>query len=224
MGKFLYFAVGLIVGALGGALVLISLQTRNATGQDEIVFAPKSFYDSRTIEGGFVSVSGSMVGNGMAYQNNTYGLSCWAELRECFIAQVNQIGPRQIGRIDGPNSIPLVRWSTNQIIAQDDPGDLGCFRTTITIDRTTEKVLWVEEPVNQTKPNRKDADVNLENIRSKIRWGGQGCSERSNKNRHSTACYQGGKPEAVRTTRERSDEPPSSYRQPPSHPSRGHSL
>ena len=47
-------------------------------------------------------------------------------------------------------------WTKNEIVAGDD-APFGCFKTTITIARNSQDVLWVEEPVNQTKPFCKDA-------------------------------------------------------------------
>jgi hypothetical protein len=37
----------------------------------------------------------------------------------------------------------------------------GCYRVTMTIDRKREAFLWVNEPINQTKPSCKDADTTI---------------------------------------------------------------
>jgi hypothetical protein len=56
---------------------------------------------------------------------------------------------------------PIVKWNDYEVIAQEEPTLSGCFRVTITINRKRETLLWVEEPINQTKPSCKDADTTI---------------------------------------------------------------
>ena len=63
--------------------------------------------------------------------------------------------------MDGPYEVPIVKWNDYEVVAQDEVPLFGCFRTTMTIDRKRQALLWVDEPVNQTKPSCKDADTNI---------------------------------------------------------------
>lgn len=77
-----------------------------AADDDDLIFAPKSFYDSGKIgaDGG-VHVSGTLTGPDLGYKNNTYSISCFKERRECLYTSIEQIGPKQLG--SGPIKIPL---------------------------------------------------------------------------------------------------------------------
>ena len=141
------FLVGLVLGFLGGVGTIIYLQQRNKdTGEMSIVFAQKSYYETPAV----VTVSGTLTGEGLGYPNNTYSIACFQDRKECWMTSVEAIGGLQIGRMDSPYAYDIRKWSPYEVIAGDD-GTFGCFKTTITIDRQSQQVLWVEEPVNQTQ-------------------------------------------------------------------------
>lgn len=51
---------------------------------------------------------------------------------ECIVASVNQIGPKQIGSVDGPLTYPIKRLTgENEIVAEDSA---LCSRITIILD------------------------------------------------------------------------------------------
>jgi hypothetical protein len=152
--RWIILLAGLVVGFVGGAGSIIYLQMSNAKepGEMSIVFAPKNYYDSEQM----VAVSGTLTGPGMAYPNNTYSIACYQQMKECWMTYVDAIGAQQIGRMDAPSPYDIRSWTRNEIVAGYD-APFGCFKTTITIARSTKEVLWVEEPVNQTKPSCKDA-------------------------------------------------------------------
>ena len=104
-----------------------------------------------------VAVSGTLTGEAIAYPNNTYSIACFQERKECWMTSVDAIGAQQIGRMDAPYEYDIRSWTKSEIVAAYD-APFGCFKTTITITRATKAVLWVEEPVNQTKPFCKDAE------------------------------------------------------------------
>jgi len=165
VGKLAIFVCGLLLGAVGAFGALIYLETRNKPAQDDsILFAPKNFYDSKEKqlgEFGYVAISGTLTGKGLGYPNNTHAVSCIGAYKACFISSVSQIGHDQIGRMDNPYAYPIVKWTEYEVVAQDEPSLIGCLRVTITIDRKSEALLWLEEPINQTKPNCKDADTTI---------------------------------------------------------------
>jgi hypothetical protein len=145
--RWVLLLAGLTIGFLCGAGGLIYLQERNKdTGEMSIVFAQKSYYETPAL----VTVSGTLKGDGMAYPNNTYSIACFQDRKECWLTSVEAIGGQQVGRMDAPYEYEIRKWSPSEVVAGDD-GTFGCFKTTITIERRSQQVLWVEEPVNQTQ-------------------------------------------------------------------------
>lgn len=51
--------------------------------------------------------------------------------------------------------IPVIKWTPNEVVASDE---YMCAKVTITLDRKTGTLLWVETPINQTTNACKDAD------------------------------------------------------------------
>jgi hypothetical protein len=142
--------------------------------EEPLVFAKKNFFDlkSQLPNDGFVSVSGTLRGNGIAYPNNTYGITCVQDRKECWISYVQQIGRNQVGRIDAPTPYPISKWQTNEIVATSERSELACNKLTITIDRNLEQALFLQEPINQTHPRCKDSDTGTHKwtIESSLGW------------------------------------------------------
>jgi hypothetical protein len=162
MGKFI---AGLLLGAIAtvGVVIYLMANKQRPTEGDQIIFAGKTFYDSKQsgMDFGLVAISGTLTGKGLAYPNNTYAVSCDKEYKACFVSFVQQIGHNQIGRMDFPLAYPIVKWNDYEVVAQEDLSPIGCFQVTLTIDQKNQALLWLEEPINQTKPNCKDADTNI---------------------------------------------------------------
>jgi hypothetical protein len=57
--------------------------------------------------------------------------------------------------MDGPLLYPVVKWDEDEVIATTGPSDTMCSNVTITIERKQGTLLWVEEPINQSRPIRK---------------------------------------------------------------------
>jgi hypothetical protein len=109
-----------------------------------------------------VIVSGSLTDpDPSALRNNTYVVACEQKVMTC-VAHVEQIGPRLVGRMDSPIVFPIKRWDQNEIVADDAvAGSMLCAKTTITIERKAQTLLWVSEPINQTQPMCKYADTSV---------------------------------------------------------------
>jgi hypothetical protein len=153
--KYVFLFVGLLIGFGGGAGVVFYQFVVNKNpnaGELDIVFPQKFFYDTDK----FVAMSGTLTGKGLGYPNNTYSIGCYQDTKECWYTYVDAIGANLIGRMDAPSAYEIRSWTTNEIVAGDD-APFGCFKTTITIARKTQQLLWIEEPVNQTKPFCKDS-------------------------------------------------------------------
>ena len=144
--------------AITTVLFLVAFACFAAEQDEDIVFADRNWVDKGDVN---VGISGTLTGDGVAYRNNTYAIACYKELGNCFISSVEQIGPKHIGRMDYPYYFPIIRWTASEVVALDDPGSIGCVKTTITLSRDSKTALWVREPVNQTSPYCKDADTKI---------------------------------------------------------------
>ena len=158
----IFLLCGLVFGAVGAAAGIFYLQQRNqAALGDQIMLAEKNFYDSGDDSPyPMVVVSGTLTaaidlpkGEGLGYPNNTHSVACDKAQQTCMIASIEEIGPKQMGRMDGPWPYQVLKWTANQIVAGDDgPNNLTCVKVTITIERKLQSLLWVEEPTNQSTP------------------------------------------------------------------------
>ncbi|WP_296708258.1 hypothetical protein [Rhodoblastus sp.] len=112
---------------------------------DDILFSGKLFFDT----GEVIRVAGTLTGDGLGYPNNSYSIICIEARKECLVTSVEQIGVMQVGRVEYPYAVPITRWTSAEVVAEEDISLVGCVRTTIFIERKSEQVRWVEEPVNQ---------------------------------------------------------------------------
>lgn len=121
-----------------------------AAADDTSILFPKKAFLGDYFEQS-VSVSGTMTGEGIAYRNNQYGITCIREKMECWISSMEQIGPNQIGRMDSPYSYPVLRWTASEVVAGDTEPFINCAKVTITISKRAQTAYWVQEPVNQSQ-------------------------------------------------------------------------
>jgi hypothetical protein len=164
-----FFASTTVLFALALAWVIAPkfLQTQAAqqTKPDEdIVFPMKIFLGTKD----YVAAKGTLTANWIGYKNNTYSILCTPD--QCIVAEVEQIGPKQISSIDGPVVYPIKRWTNDDDVVAED--DALCSRITITLDRKTQTVLWVETPINQTAIACKNADdsVRKATLEASLYW------------------------------------------------------
>jgi hypothetical protein len=133
-----------------------------APPDQQIIFAQKDFYDSAQTTGeGFVSISGTLSGDGVAYKNNTVAVSCYKDRMECLTNSIEQIGPNQVSRLAQPTSYPITKWDTYEIVATGLVTSMSCRKDTISIVRKSQSAVWVEEPINQSSAACKNADTRL---------------------------------------------------------------
>ena len=125
-----------------------------AADEDRVKFAPKSFFDT----GAAVFLSGTLTGDGLGYKTNSYSISCVKEMNQCMVASIQAIGDNHIGRMEGPYVIPIIKWTDYEVVAQEDVPLFNCYRTVVTLVRKQQAGYWVEEPVNQTKPDCSKSD------------------------------------------------------------------
>lgn len=118
------------------------VQDNGQESDQTIIFPNKSFLSVPS----YVEVKGTLTADWILYKNNTYSIFCLPS--NCTVSYVEQIGPNQIGEINGPIVYPVVTWNNGTVVAEDN--DL-CVRTTITIDRTSQTVAWIEVPINKGK-------------------------------------------------------------------------
>jgi hypothetical protein len=129
--------------------------------EQQVIFAQKAYYEAAPEMGyGFVYVAGTLTGVGVGYPNNSVAISCYKDRMECVIYSVEQIGQNQIGRLDFPTIYPVTKWDAFEVVASD-PDLLTCRKETISIVRKSQAVVWVQEPVNQSRAACKESDTRL---------------------------------------------------------------
>ena len=144
------------------ATALLALSCARPSGQ-QIVFAPKAYYDSAETALGdvYVYVAGTLAGEGVFYKNNTVAVTCYKDQMECLIYSIDQIGANQLGRLDAPTTYPVAKWAKDEVVASDAADAVNCRKDTISIVRQSHTVVWVQEPINQSAAACKDADTRL---------------------------------------------------------------
>ena len=155
--------------ALAAVVVwLVAPQFLRASDQpradQDIVFPIKVFVGTKK----HVGAKGTLSADWMAHKNNTFSFYC--DPQECIVASISQIGPKMIGSMDGPAVYTTKRWTEDdEVVAEDDS---LCSRITITLDRKTESVLWVETPINQTTVACKNTDdsVRKASLETSLFW------------------------------------------------------
>lgn len=154
----------LVMGTISAAVCV-----NNAwASDDDIIFDNKHFHDL----GDSIGISGTLTGDGLAYKNNTYSIFCVKDRQECFIASIEQIGERLVGRLDYAYSIPITKWNADEVVATQEASDLSCWKTTITLTRKTQTALWVEEPINRSlaQCQKLDGKVKYYTIEDSLGW------------------------------------------------------
>ena len=126
-------------------LYIEQLRKPEPLGNNNIIFGEKFYYENPDEDA--VYVTGTMTGPGIAYPNNTVGITCYQDRNYCSYTSVHAIGANRIERMEPPSEYDIVKWDENEIIAEDQS---TCQKITITIDRKARQVAWVEEPINQT--------------------------------------------------------------------------
>ncbi|GAC1550128.1 MAG: hypothetical protein NVS2B5_05800 [Beijerinckiaceae bacterium] len=135
------------MATIAAAVFFWKMSAIGASG-DEILFDERHFFDT----GEYVAVSGTLTGGHIAYPNNTYAIACFKDRGECWVTSIEQIGLNQIGRLENPYPIPVTRWDETEIVASEGTSQFGCATTTVTILRKQLMAVWVEETMNQTRP------------------------------------------------------------------------
>ena len=140
-----------LAGVLAGGFVEWHFLHQPSLGPaDEEPWALPDFQYSEYNQGGRedVYITGSLIGDDVGYRVNTWNIRCAKTDMSCRIADVEEIGRRQLGEINVADW-PVTTWSRTIIVAQDDVGqNSNCARNTITIDRKSKTVRYVSEPAN----------------------------------------------------------------------------
>jgi hypothetical protein len=134
----------------------------------DIIFGAKAFSDSAKSNFNYlgydiVSVTGTLTGDGIAYKNNSYSVTCYEDRRECLVYSVDEIGDNQVGYLEIPTFYPIMKWTPDEIVASEHVVPLvpRCTKITISLERKTEEAVWVEEPINQAIAACKNADTQI---------------------------------------------------------------
>ena len=133
---------------VGVSYLYIEQLRKPEQSENSIIFGEKFYYEADDA----LYVAGTMTGPGIAYPNNTVGLTCYRVRNYCSYTSVHATGANHIARMDPPNEYDIVKWDDEEIIAEDQ-SMIDCQKITITIARKARQVAWVEEPINQTEPS-----------------------------------------------------------------------
>lgn len=108
-------------------------------------------------------VAGTLTGEGQN-GNSTTAITCFKNKMECLVNTIEGISGTtcQLSRLTSPQAFPIVKWDDYIITATDETSydTYSCFKTTINIDRKSEVVSWVQEPINQSQISCKDVKDN----------------------------------------------------------------
>lgn len=161
----LFASTSLLMGTYIFRTNFVQSHSNETSGGKEIFFPVKLFVGTKS----FVSARGTLSADWIAYKNNTFSILCTAE-DGCIVASISQIGWNQIGTLDGPTVYPLKKWTEDaEVVAEDHT---LCSRITITLDRMSQEVLWVETPINVSAIECKNADsqVRKASLKTSLFW------------------------------------------------------
>ena len=145
-----------ITGAVLGAVVVMAAWRIDASGAlagntiDDRAWALPDFnyFVFGSDEAETVFVTGTLIGKGVGYKNNTWEIRCVRSDNVCRTASVEEIGRDQLGQINLVEW-PVVTWTGSTIVARSDPDDTSsCGRQTLTINRDAKSVDYVAIPQN----------------------------------------------------------------------------
>jgi hypothetical protein len=87
--KWIFFAVGLVLGAIGAfATVVYAHMNKFGEPDDNILFAEKDYFEGGDLT---VGISGTLTGPGLDYPNNTYNILCYKERGECWTSNITRL-------------------------------------------------------------------------------------------------------------------------------------
>ena len=152
--NWMLLALGIVIGMIGGAAGTPYLGKYISAGSGDVLLSRKNVVDKED----YVLVYGTLAGPS-GFPNNSATIICYKHRKECSTSFIRQVERNTIGPIDGPYEYAVREWTSSKIIAGN--GYAGCARTTITINRMTKEVRWVNEPVNLSQPQCADADTQL---------------------------------------------------------------
>lgn len=135
-------------------------QTSTVPEDEDIWFTDKHFIN----EADSVSVAGTLTGQGIVYKNNSYAITCSRRDGVCLLTSVEQIGAKHVSGPDFPYSAAIKKWTDDEVVFEVNPSMMppwGCGKGTVRIDRRTEEVVWVEEPINLFSANCRNADTTI---------------------------------------------------------------
>ncbi len=135
----------LLLGAAGGYFA----HSIQATSKPIVyIFDDKRFMNSPD----FIYAAGTRTGQGVPFPDNTWAIGCYREKMQCWTASVEGVSTDscQIGRMEWPTPMPITKWTDQEIVASDETSPALCRKTTLSIDRRSQTVVFVAEPVNIT--------------------------------------------------------------------------
>jgi hypothetical protein len=143
------------------ATLLLLGCTPDKTTDETILFGPKRF-NVMPFGPGLeqVFVSGTLTGDGVGFPDNTYSIYCRQDSMDCWITDVVQVAPNQIGDLQVPINYAVTRWDADVVVV-GSANLYPCRRDTISLQKRTQTVVWVQEAINQTDAQCLKSDTKL---------------------------------------------------------------
>lgn len=128
------------------ALVCVLSACGHESTKDEPWVLPGfQFQDSQDA----IYITGTLKGEDVGYPVNTWQIDCFKTDAKCRVADVEEIGTRQLGQINIADW-PVTSW-TDQTITVDSGDTTSCGHQIIVINRVAETVTYTNSPQNQDK-------------------------------------------------------------------------
>lgn len=146
-GKIALFVAGALVGGFVEWSALHQPSV-GAGGEEPWALPDFQYFEYNPPGAEAVFITGTLIGDHVGYSVNTWNIHCIKSDSVCRVADVEEIGRRQLGEINVADW-PVSSWTPTTIVAVDTLGPTqSCARNTITIDRRTKTVRFLSEPVN----------------------------------------------------------------------------
>jgi hypothetical protein len=139
------FLGGLTLGVV--AAIGLTLWVTHEPGRRDERWALPTFQYLELNDGDYVAITGTLLGDDLAYKMNTYNVRCIRSDAECRIADVEEIGYRQLGEIS-IDEWPVTSWTDTTIVAQS-ADTTSCNRVVLTINRVAKQITYTRIPQNR---------------------------------------------------------------------------
>lgn len=138
------------IGMLVATSILCGCQ--KSSDIDDRPWALPTYQFNDIMNGDYVAVTGTLIGNDVGYKQNTFSIRCVKGESVCRVADVEEIGKDQLGEIN-VTDWDVVTWTDTTIVIQDVGADdqTKCAQNSITLNRVGKTVSYDSIAKNSDK-------------------------------------------------------------------------